>query len=349
MCPINDLGYGQVGTNLTRELSKICNLSLFPIGQATVNTFEDHRAIEQCVKNARTPDFDAPCIRIWHQHDMSQFVGYGEKIGFPIFELDNFSDQEKHHLNRGVDKLFVCSDWAKNIINRETQVKRDRTNVCPLGVAQYETKIELSKSPTTKFFTCGKWEVRKGHDKIIEAFCQAFNEDDEVMLYMMCNNPFLNYEQEKQWLDLYCNSKMGHKVRFLPRVKTHKEVIDIMSEMDCGIFISRAEGWNLELLEMMSCGKPVIATAYSAHLQFCTSLNSMLVGIDQLEPAYDGFWFDGKSGNWAHLGERQINQIALYMKEVHREKFINEAGIETAKKFTWENSARKVLENVTNF
>jgi hypothetical protein len=239
IAPINDLGYGQVGMNLARELSKICNLSLFPIGQPTPRTFDDYNVVQKCVNNAKRPDFQAPCIRIWHQHDMSQFVGYGERLGFPIFELDGFSDDEKHHLNEGVDRLLVCSDWAKNIINRETELQRSRVGVCPLGVTQYDTKIELSKSPTTKFFTCGKWEVRKGHDKIIEAFCQAFNEDDDVMLYMMCNNPFLNYHQEKDWLDLYCNSKMGSRVRFLPRVNTHKEVIDVMSEMDCGIFISR--------------------------------------------------------------------------------------------------------------
>ena len=61
------------------------------------------------------PDFDAPCIRIWHQDDMSQFVGRGPKIGFPIFELNKFNKKESYHLSN-VDKLFVCSEWAKNIV-----------------------------------------------------------------------------------------------------------------------------------------------------------------------------------------------------------------------------------------
>ena len=52
-----------------------------------------------------------------------------------------------------------------------------------------------------------------------------------------------------------------------------------MSQVDCGVFPSRAEGRNLELLEMMSAGKHVITTDYSAHTEFCTKDNAGLVPI----------------------------------------------------------------------
>ena len=53
---------------------------------------------------------------------------------------------------------------------------------------------------------------------------------------------------------------------------------------DCGLFPARAEGWNLELLEMMACGKQVIATNYSAHTEFCTKENSILIESDENIP-----------------------------------------------------------------
>ena len=64
-----------------------------------------------------------------------------------------------------------------------------------------------------------------------------------------------------------------------------------MAQTDCGIFPSRAEGWNLELLEMLACIKSVITTHYSAHTEFCDDVNSDLVEIKETELAYDGKWF----------------------------------------------------------
>ena len=67
------------------------------IGQPDVPE-EYVETIKESVGNARKPNFNAPSIRLWHQHDMSSFAGHGLRIGFPIFELDTFNDLEKHHL-----------------------------------------------------------------------------------------------------------------------------------------------------------------------------------------------------------------------------------------------------------
>ncbi len=122
-----------------------------------------------------------------------------------------------------------------------------------------------------------------------------------------------------------------------------------MNQTDCGIFPARAEGWNLELLEMMSCGKSVIATGYSGHTEFCDDDNCMIVETGELEDAQDGKWFRGQ-GKWASIGDKQIDQMAEYMREVHKLKQkddlkINQNGIETAKKFSWTNTANKIVES----
>ena len=114
------------------------------------------------------------------------------------------------------------------------------------------------------------------------------------------------------------------------------------------MFPARAEGWNLEALEMMACGKQVIITDFSAHTEFCSKENSLLVSIDETEIAYDGKWFHGQ-GNWAKIGDKQIQQIAQHMKNVHKsvqnhENTRNTAGVETAEKFSWQNSAQKIME-----
>ena len=342
--PINQLGYGIAGLNIVKALSKVTEVALWTIGEPQVTNQKDADVCRSCIENTSRFDSTQSCLRIWHQHDMAQFAGKGNHIGFPIFELDTFNDLEKHHL-KSVDELFVCSEWAKNVIqsnNIDVPVQ-----VVPLGVdASIFKPVESTKKEKTVFFNCGKWEIRKGHDILIKAFKQAFSPSDNVELWMMCQNPFNSPEEEGQWVSLYNHPK----IRIIPRVETQEEVYNIMQKVDCGVFPSRGEGWNLEALELMSCGKHVIVTDYSAHTEFCTKDNADLVTITDKELAYDGKWFHGQ-GSWAKIEDKQIDQIAQYMSNFHTENmnndnYSNEAGIGTALEFSWDSTARKILEYV---
>ena len=358
MAPINQLGYGQTGLNFTKELSKLCNLSLFPIGQPTVTNKEDHSAVFVAMSN-ESWNAKAPCVKIWHQHDMAQRIGSGRMIGFPIFELDTFSAREIHHLN-SCDELMVCSQWAKDIVMDqcppisyrgvpiEEFADKSRVHVVPLGVDNVLFKPAKSTNQKTVFFNCGKWEVRKGHDFLISVwdnFCSRPEVDaDDVELWMMCDNPFLNEEEKNRWENLY----KRNDIRLLPRVEKHEEVYNVMKEVDCGVFPSRAEGWNLEALELLSCGKQLIITNYSAHTEFCNKDNSYLVEVTDTEPAFDGKWFF-RQGNWAKIGYSEMLRFVDSMVDVYKRKKLgeditNNAGIETAQQFTWKNAAERMLK-----
>jgi len=352
--PINDLGYGVAGLNVLKGLVRNgCKVSYWPIGQATPRTQEDADIISQCMSNAQFFDSQAPSLRLWHQHDMSHHVGHGIKVGFPVFELDKFSELEKHHL-QSLDKIIVCSEWAKGVVEKE--VPGSRVDVAPLGVNVSIFKPqEIEPRSTTVLLNIGKWEIRKGHDILWEAFNEAFNENDDVELWMMNHNPFLDEAQEAEWHNLYLQSKLGSKIKILPRVETHLEVAQIMRQADIGVFPSRAEGWNLEALEMMAMGKYVILTDYSAHTEFASQINSKLIKIDETESAYDGIWFHGQ-GEWASIGDSQMEQLVSHMRTLHElnqkeykenRRNKNERGIVTGEKFSWDNCAHKIMESLS--
>lgn len=350
LSPINQLGYGIASLNIVKNLCIDNDVSLFVIGQPQITNPEDANIISKVIKNAQLPDFNAPSIRIWHQHDMSQFVGRGKKIGFPIFELDTFSSLEKHHLSH-LDKIFVCSNWAKQVVINNIDIDATSVVVIPLGVDQSIFKTtDQNESDKTIFFNCGKWEIRKGHDILVDIFNQAFDKNDDVELWLMCDNPFLSQKESVQWQQLYKQSTLGSKVKILPRLGTQQEVYNIMNKVDCGIFPSRAEGWNLELLELMACGKSVITTNYSAHTEFCNNENAYLVDVSNTELAKDGKWFFGQ-GQWAKLSQKEIIEFSEHMRTVHnlkQEKALktNVKGVETAKKFNWQNTVKEIVQNV---
>lgn len=348
IAPFNTMSYGYVGCFLFEELSKIIDVKPCCISKfSSENRF---RYIEpQAVSFASNFHHDAPCLKIWHQFDMTGFIGRGTKIGFPIFELNKFNDKEKHNLEYP-DEIIVCSEWAKGVVLNNVDRKEETVHVVPLGVDRNIFKPSINQeSGPTKFVNFGKWEIRKGHDVLIKAFDRAFLPSDNVELHMFSENVFLRPHQSKEWRSYYLSSKLGSNIRFGKRVETQEQVYNVMKVMDCGVFPARAEGWNLELLEMMSCGKRVITTNVTGHTEFCNNKNSMLVELPKMETAYDGVFFNGQ-GEWHKIEDRHIDKMAHYMKKVHIEKQSsanksqNEEGIKTANEFTWKNSAKKIAD-----
>lgn len=350
MVPINDLGYGVAGFNILRELiQRNHEVALFPLGPVIA----DQKYGDMLTKAWQLQDYfdyKAPSIRIFHQNKLAESIGKGQRIGFPIFELNKFTDTEKNHLS-SCDKLLVCSRWAKTVI--EENGIRVPTFVVPLGVDREIFKpVNTQQWPETRFINIGKWEDRKGHDILGEAFCRAFTAEDNVKLMMHCFNPFLKPEQAKVWENLYANTHMGDKISAsVNRGGPHAVVADLLNQVDCAVFPSKAEGWNLELLEAMSCGKHCIATFYSGHTEFINPNNCHLIDINEKELAFDTYgWFKGQ-GEWAKIGEPQIEQLIQYMRKIHELKQnnklpTNHVGIETAQQFSWQNTVSKLLEAI---
>lgn len=340
---INTLGYGYVGYNFLKELYKKTNVTLFEIAPIDDKQFD--LAHKLSFTQNPSPILNGPSIKIWHQNNVHTRIGKGRHFGFPIFELNKLKNMEKYSIN-SCDAVIVCSNWAKNVL--ENNGVKIPIYIVPLGYDPDIFSAKVIKRPgPTIFFNCGKWERRKGHDVILQCFESAFSPSDNVELWMMCENPF-PFAKGKEWEQIYKNSKLSSKIKLIPRQESHENVYYIMSKTDCGIFPARAEGWNLELLEMMACGKEIIATDYSGHTEFISD-SVYKVSIDSLEVAIDNVWFDG-FGEWAHIGNNQIEQIISHMRHIHKLKTdngyldINKNNVLQAQKYTWEKSADKLIK-----
>lgn len=356
-CPINSLSYGLVGYNILKEVSKKIDVTLFPIGQIQMDEDKDQKLLQSCLDQNKSFKNLAPSLRIFHQFSMAESIGWGCRIGFPIFELDDFNEREINHM-QSLDYIFVCSQWAKTIVVNKLGFKESQVEVIPLGVDRliFNENIQptFTKSETV-FLNIGKWEIRKGHDFLLEAFNKTFSKEDNVVLVMHSECPF-DKERTQQWMNYYKNSKLGDKIFFVEqRVPSQKLVASLIKSADCCVFPSRAEGWGLPLLESLSIGKPIITTNYSGQTEFVNKNNALLIDIDHFEQAFDPPWFDpdrGTVGNWAQLGSKQLDQFCGYMKNIHKIRqsqgfsMLNTSGILTAKEFSWENTCNKILENL---
>ncbi len=347
-CAINHTGYGLVSSNLLKELYKLCDLTLFPIGSCSMETEQDHELIKQLAYINKDFDGKAPCFKLWHQFDLANRIGAGKYFTYSFFELDTLSRQDKLHLNCS-DEIFVPCQWAKDVLQNNGIDKK--IHVAPPGVNRsiFDKKLYTTQQNSNYIFqTIGKWEVRKSHDILLSIFQKAFPTETDVELIILAaehTNGYSNEEELQKWKTMYSQDM---RVNVIPGVSLHSDIAKIMAVSDCGIYISRGEGWDLELLETMSMDKPVIASNYSAHTEFCTTDNSYLVDITETEPAYDGKAFQ-KQGNWAKISNSQIDQIVDYMRDCYNNRrSTNPEGVKTAKKYSWENTAKIISRCIFN-
>lgn len=352
-----------MGRGLLCALDKLgVEVACWPIGAIEAPP-EQHEVISRAMNRQCFYDPKAPSVRCWHQFALAEHIGRGERVALPIFELDRFKPHELHHL-KSQDLVLATTAWARSVL---VESGIGPVGYCPLGVDSELFKpvaTPTQEGAPTVFLSIGKWEVRKGHDFLAEAFSKAFTLKDNVVLVMASYNPcFADPARGKAyndgWVQLYKTAPMGQRTQIIiGRLPTQADVALLMSKADCGVFPARAEGWGLESLEMMAMGKSVILTACSGHLEYATPANARLIEVDQLEPAHDGVWFHsddpawgGNPGRWATLGPRQMEQTVAHLRQVHQLKQqgqlrANEEGIQTGKKFSWENAAKELMSSL---
>ena len=363
-----ETSYGIVTNNIIKALQKLNhNVALFPIGNPAAQP-EDVDNIKAALESAKLYDAAAPTIRLWHQFDLASTVGRGPRVAYPIFELDKFTPQEKHHLSNQ-DCIIVCSKWAKKVI--EDNGITVPTYVAPLGtndsIFNENVKPLVPKGRKTIFLNINKIEKRKGHFELIRAFNDAFVPSDNVELWMCWHNPFLKTENIIKWEQLYLDSNMGKagKIKILTplikaadppyqmRIESPRKLASIMASADCFVSPHFAEGWALSLGDSARMGLHIIASNYSAPTEYLNNDNARLITIRDTEPAHDGVWFHG-AGNWAKFDDDAYDMLVNHMRDIHKLKQsgqlnLNVNGINHIKNnFTWDNTARAIEAALTD-
>jgi glycosyltransferase involved in cell wall biosynthesis len=343
MLPINTTSYGIVGYNVAKNWDE--DFSLFPIYSLKdiyVEKDAETDFIKRAITNADNWDYNKPCLKLWHQHSMELFPKSSKRVGFPIFELDEFTKKEKNNL-LSLDKIIVTSQWAKDVIHSHALLQSCDVEVVNLGTdtSLFNDKWDNKKNGPYTFLNIGKLEKRKGHDVLIEIFNRAFSPQDDVLLVVYWENHFLDKNVHERYQELYKASKMGHRIMFMPRVPKQADVANIIKSADAYISPSRAEGWNMPLYDAIACNKPVITTNCTAHTEYCNKNNSFLVDSFETEIAHDGAFFKDYIGSWHKITDKQIDDFAQYMRHCYKNNIIRMQKTEI-------NSWKQVSQNLQN-
>jgi len=352
IAPHSRTGYGITGANLLRALqARGVPVAFFPLGGVDPS-LTDNPDLEQALRAQEQFPVHAPSVRLSQQFDLAMHAGRGPRLAFTIFETATFSARDLHHL-RMQDALAVCSPWARDVC-RANGLTDLPIHIVPLGVdtAVYHPKVVPARRwpDETVFLQVGKLETRKGQRELLRAFEAAFSPSDPVRLVLACHNAFMRRDQFDALLGPFRTSPMARRITLVTtELPASADVAALMAAADCGVFPVRAEGWNLEAVEMMAMGKAIIASQATAHTAYMTQENTRLVIMGPPESAAAG----GMLGTWPSWTDAQHEQLVEHMRAVHRDRQsgalgVNTGGLATAAAHSWDASADALLQAINS-
>lgn len=340
VAPVNNLSYGYVAQNIIKALiQKGITINLKTLGPTDLDVEAGYDKFYEKCRTTLNPS--CPTLIIWHHFDLHLFkdVPGSMKIGFPIFETDMLTESEVNSINT-MDRIFTTCPWFERIL--KFHKIKPPISIVPLGVDPdiFSPSTPNSKK-TVQFLHIGKWELRKSHPEIIKAFAMAQDKMPNATLTFASYNPFFNKEN-LYWRDYVAKhiNRVAWNI-YNQRLSSCREVSQLINGHDIYLAPSKAEGWNLPLLEAMYSNKLCIATNFSGHTAFCNKDNCLLLDATQTEKMFDGQWFFG-NGNWAKI---DIEQLSNLMVEAYsKAKSITNYSIsESVKHLTWANTVDSIL------
>jgi hypothetical protein len=133
----------------------------------------------------------------------------------------------------------------------------------------------------------------------------------------------------------------------LPYLPSNKEINEFMNSVDIDLTgLSLSEGWNLPAFNMTCLGKWSIVGNHTAHKDWATKENSIIVEPDGKTPCYDGVFFsrggEFNQGEFFSYGEGAIENA---MNEACKKaKIENTAGKQLALDMSYKSMVDKILE-----
>lgn len=295
-----------------------------------------------------------------HHYFYRDYFGYN--IAYNVWEStlqpDNFFNKLLEF-----DELWVPSKWQ-----RECTVKQgypaDKIFVIPEGVDTttfFPEQVYHTLTANPKRFTFGlfgRWDYRKSTKEIIETFLKTFDKNEPVDLIVSIDNPFSSdgFKTTEERLNHY--EMMDPRIKIL-HFPSREDYVRLMKSINVFLSCARAEGWNLPLIEAMSCGTPSIYSDCSGQLEFASG-RGLPVKIVGERPSRESSYnhFNESVGNYYEPDFEDLSRVmrdAYANYESHKKSAISEAK-EIHELFNWKKVARlaadhleKRKDHITNF
>ena len=319
---------------LARETKVKLTTSLVPGWERLVND-EELKMIKQ------EEDFDTNLIitnpvfwrhNAYAKHNYAFLIWEGDKI--PKWMVEEC-------LNENIEKILVVSMHTAEALSNSTTDDKilDKVVMAPHGVdLKTFYPIESKHDKFTFFMNKGfrNMEDRGGVQYGIKAYLEEFDGSDTELIIKI--NPAYGIPNIAE---MFPELKGRNDVKFITSDLSFKQINELYNKCDVFVSPTRAEAFNLPCLESLACGKPVITTNFGGQTDFCNKENSWKIGGDLVEVEHE----------LEYEGVRWLTPNIEELREAMRDAFecnlccaMDSEALKTAKKYSWDNTAKLIME-----
>lgn len=229
--------------------------------------------------------------------------------------LDKVKDSKKRKLLMKFDKITAVSEYAKehlilNGVESDIDVIYNGVDLELFGNILMEKHEMSSNKEELKLIFPGGQKKQKGGEILLKALKKIEKYNIKLFYCGEVDNRFIN-------------SYQGEKVIFtglLPRY----DYLELLSECNCLVLLSRWEAFPLSVLEAMALGKTVITTAVGGIANFFKNgVNGLVVKREPQDVA---------------------DKIVYLYKNRELQKRISKRNLQDVKKFDWNNIVDQYLD-----
>lgn len=349
--PLNSLSFGNVSFNIIREFYKMnLDIGLFPMGNVDIsaykvdNKFKEY--LERSINNRwKILSTKSPSLKLWHFNGGEDRKSHTQNL-FTFYECSKPTDIEIS-VAQSQNKVITSSSYATELFKK---AGCDNFTTIPLGFDEdFHCTNKKYLEGVIHFGLMGKFEKRKNTAGIIKAWLAKYGNDNRYQLTCCVTNPFFQPEHMSQIIESVLDGKRYSNINFLPHLKTNQEINELMNAIDIDLTgLSFAEGWNLPSFNTTCLGKWSIVTNATAHKDWATAENSILVECDQFIDSNDGVFFKtGESFNQGSFASYSVDVMVAAFEEAEK-RFLsspkNQNGLELGKVLTYKNTAEQILK-----
>lgn len=348
---VNSLSIGQVGFNVLRELYKRKVQCALFLRQFDLSAFKVEPQFEAWLKQGvekRLTKFnrDTPTLALWHINQ-SEMKPSDRQYLFSFHETDSPTDSEVNIVNQQ-DGTFFSSNWT---VDNFRTFGANNVSFIPLGLDEdiVPSAERQMAANVTHWGLVGKVEQRKNSELIIQTWIKRYGGNKAHQLTLCVTNPFFKPEQMAA---VYQNIFKGAKpfnVNVLDYVKTNAAMTQLYNSLDVDLSgLSSSEGWSLPAFNATALGKWSCVTNCTAHKDWATKDNAILIEPAGMRPVYDGVFFaQGQPFNQGNIYSITEEQVSAAMAEAEkRAKTPNPEGLKLATQFTYKRTVDEILAKI---
>ncbi len=269
-------------------------------------------------------------------------------IAFWLWEMPEFPP-EWDFIIEPFDEIWTPSEFVSEAIRKRTDKK---VFTIPYGIGEVKTNHEFTREyfglPEDKYLYLMSFDGKSNFERKnpagdIKAYRMAFPEEKQnIGIVIKATN--ISPEEKKFLLKEFDGYK---NVYILEKTFSKTEFNSLIKACDCYISLHRAEGFGLVLAEAMKLGTLVVATRWSANVEFMDDDSALLVDamVTELKKEYPPYH---KRCHWAEpdLEDAARKIRSAFEDKENSQKLVQEASVRIADTLSTEKAAERVRKRL---